>query len=107
MRNNKNQTISTQSEMSNLVGMWIITLHGGDNIHMIYYVNGKADKDHYIVQLVSPLTGEPNIAILITIKQLIGSQHIIIPNRETLDAFMLRPIDYLPSYLASAIYFES
>lgn len=79
--------IATQSEMSNLVGMWAILLEKQDKeLKAIIFINGKADRKHFICQIVSPLTGEPNVSVLMTINQL--KRWVIIPNKELIDSIV-------------------
>lgn len=67
MKNNK--TIVTASTMSNLVGMyaavWI-----EDSLKYQVYICGKANENLYIVQAINALTGEPNVAKLVSIDQM-------------------------------------
>ena len=69
--------IGTASEMSNLVGMYAFLVIE-DKIKAIVFVAGKADNRYFICQAVSPLTGEPNVAKLMTIDQL--KDWVILPN---------------------------
>jgi len=74
--------IATASEMSNLVGMWAFLVKN-DQIKVIVFVTGKADNKYFICQVVSPLTGEPNVAKLMTLDEL--REWVIIPTQSVAD----------------------
>jgi len=76
--NGKKQIIASASEMSNLVGMYAFMVFN-DKITMRVYIKGKASNEYFIVQRISPLTGEPNIATLMTLQQL--AEFKIAPNK--------------------------
>ncbi len=71
--------IGTASEMSNLVGMYAFMLED-NKIKARIYITGKADNRYFICQVISPLSGDLNIAKLMTLDQL--KDWIIIPNQE-------------------------
>ena len=71
--------IGTASEMSNLVGMYAFLIEE-DKIKARIFIIGKADNTYFICQVISPLTGEPNIAKLMTLEQL--KNWIIIPKQD-------------------------
>ena len=73
------KVIGTSSEMSNLVGMYAFLIEEG-KIKAKIFITGKADNTYFICQVISPLTGEPNIAKLMTLDQL--KNWVIIPNLE-------------------------
>lgn len=77
--NSKIKVVASASEMSNLVGMFAFLIKD-EKIQAKVYIVGKADNTHFIAQIISPLTGEPNIAKLMTIEQL--KEWIILPNAE-------------------------
>ncbi len=71
----------TQSTMSNLVGMWA-AIWKGDELQNKVYIYGKADEKHYIVQVLSALTGFPNIAKLVTVEQMKDQNWDFFPTKE-------------------------
>ena len=73
------KVIGTASEMSNLVGMYAFLIEE-DKIKARIFITGKADNTYFICQVISPLTGEPNIAKLMTLEQL--KNWIIITKRD-------------------------
>ena len=73
------KVIGTAPEMSNLVGMYAYLIEE-DKIKARIFITGKADNTYFICQVISPLTGEPNIAKLMTLEQL--KNWIIIPKQE-------------------------
>lgn len=75
------KVIATQSTMSNLVGMWAIVWGEDGKMKATVFIKGKADEKYFIVQAVAPLTGEPNVAKLITIEQMID--WTFLPDLET------------------------
>jgi hypothetical protein len=73
------KVIGTASEMSNLVGMYAFLIEE-DEIKATIFITGKADNTYFICQIISPLTGEPNIAKLMTLEQL--KNWVIIPKQD-------------------------
>ena len=73
------KVIGTASEMSNLVGMYAFLIEE-DKIKARIFITGKADNTYFICQVISPLTGEPNIAKLMTLEQL--KNWVIITKRD-------------------------
>ncbi len=73
------KVIGTASEMSNLVGMYAFLIEE-DKIKSRIFITGKADNAYFICQVISPLTGEPNIAKLLKLEQL--KDWIIIPKQD-------------------------
>ena len=73
------KVIKTASEMSNLVGMYAFLIED-DKIKARIFIIGKADNTYFICQVISPLTGELNIAKLMTLEQL--KNWIIIPKQD-------------------------
>ena len=74
------KAIPTQSQMSNLVGMFAFKLDSNRKITRKVYILGKADNEHFICQYISPLDGVPNIARLLTIAEL--KHWVIIPTMQ-------------------------
>ena len=68
--------IGTSSEMSNLVGMYAFLIQE-HKIEAKIHIIGKADNTYFICQVISSLTGKPNIAKLLTLDQL--KKWIIVP----------------------------
>ena len=66
-------------EMSNLVGMYAFLVED-DKIKARVFISGMADNNYFICQVISPLTGQLNIAKLMTIDQL--KDWIIIPTKD-------------------------
>ncbi len=73
------KVIGTASEMSNLVGMYAFLIEE-EKIKARIFITGKADNTYFICQVISPLTGEPNIAKLMTLDQL--KNWVIIPKQD-------------------------
>jgi hypothetical protein len=69
--------IGKAAKMSNLVGMYAFLVKE-DKIEAVVFVAGKEGDNHFICQLVDPLTFEPNVAKLMTIDQL--KDWVILPN---------------------------
>jgi hypothetical protein len=66
--------------MSNLVGMWAIIWDNEGKLKAKAFIQGKADEKYFIVQAINALTGEPNVAKLMTIEQMID--WTFLPNLE-------------------------
>ena len=81
----ENKIIATASEMSNLIGMYAFRVEEGF-VKRRYFIAGKANNEYFIVQAISAMTGEPNVAKLWTIKELL--ELYIIPTREIADEVM-------------------
>lgn len=75
--------ITPIGKMSNLVGMWALILDEKEKLKTMVYIQGKADDEIYIVQVVSPLDGSTNIAKLINISKMM--EWIFLPSREIAD----------------------
>jgi len=75
------KVIGTASEMSNLVGMYAFLIEE-DIIKATIFITGKADNTYFICQVISPATGEPTIARLMTLGQL--KDWVIIPKLDLL-----------------------
>lgn len=73
------KVIGTASEMSNLVGMFAFLVKE-NKIEARIFIAGKADNTYFICQVISPLTGEPNVAKLMTLEEL--KNWAIIPNQD-------------------------
>lgn len=71
----------TQSTMSNLVGMWA-AIWNGDELKNKVFICGKADEKYYIVQVLGALTGQPNIAKLVTVEQMKEENWDFFPTKE-------------------------
>lgn len=56
-------------ENTNLVGMYAFLIKDKTLLSRVY-VLGKADDTHYICQFISPLTGEYNIANILSVEEL-------------------------------------
>jgi hypothetical protein len=63
------KVIATASEMSNLVGMYGFLVVEKKIVERVF-IKGKASNEYFISQQISPLTGEPNVAHLATLKEL-------------------------------------
>ena len=74
--------VATASEMSNLVGMWAFLIGDDKKIKFQAFINGKASNEYFIVQAIGAMDGVPNIAKLMTLKEL--SDWVIIP-ADTID----------------------
>lgn len=68
--NNRKTTI-TQSTMTNLVGMRALIWDNEGSLKAKAFICGKADEKYYIVQAIDTFTGNPNVAKLMTIEQMI------------------------------------
>lgn len=73
------KVITTQSEMSNLVGMYAFEIKE-QSISRIFYITGKADVTHFILRAVSPLSGDMNYCTLYTIQEM--SNMVFYPDAE-------------------------
>lgn len=71
--------------MSNLVGMWAFIWSDEEQtkLHQTVFIYGKADENHYIVQAINTLTGEPNVAKLKTIEDM--KDWTFVPTAELVD----------------------
>ena len=76
------KVIGTSSEMSNLVGMFAVFVKN-EKIDTWIFISGKADNAFFICQVISPLTGVPNVAKLLTLVEL--RDWTIIPTKELAD----------------------
>jgi hypothetical protein len=65
-----------------LVGMYAFLIEEGE-IKAKAFITGRASEEYYIVQAISPLDGAPNVARLMTCRQL--AHWYIIPTRELVD----------------------
>ena len=74
--------VGTASEMSNLVGMWAFKIKER-KIASKVFITGKADNKYFIVQAISPWTGCPNVAKLMSLEEL--REWAIIPTKEIAD----------------------
>jgi hypothetical protein len=70
---------STASEMSNLVGMYAFLIKE-EKIRARVFIRGKANNTYFICQVISAMTGEPNIAKLMTAQELV--EWVIIPTQD-------------------------
>jgi hypothetical protein len=55
------KNINANGTMSNLVGLWAVIRDEQGKIRHRVFIYGKADENHFLVQAVSALTGEPNV----------------------------------------------
>lgn len=78
----RTKIIVGNSEMSNLVGMFAFFIKE-EKVKARIFIIGKADNSHFICQFISPFTGEPNVAKLLTIDEL--KDWVIIPSQELAD----------------------
>ena len=51
--------------------MWALVWDNEDKLKAKVFIQGKADEKYFIVQAINSLTGEPNVAKLMTIEQMI------------------------------------
>lgn len=72
-------------EKYNLIGMYAIVFLEEQYKGKTYtvFITGQATDDTFIVQVVSPLTGQPNVARLVNIKDM--KDWLILPTREIAD----------------------
>ena len=64
------KVIAPTGKMSNLVGLFALLWSGNDLIKTLF-VKGKVDDEHYLIQFVSPVTGEPNVCRIVHIKNML------------------------------------
>lgn len=74
--------ITTQSEMSNLVGMYAFEIKD-QSLSRIFYVTGKADATHFILRAISPLSGDMNYCTLYTIQEM--NNMVFYPDEKDID----------------------
>ena len=55
------KNINANGTMSNLVGLWAIIRNEQGKIKYRVFIYGKADAEHFLVQAISALSGEPNV----------------------------------------------
>lgn len=79
---NTKQLVVT-GKMSNLVGMWAHIWQNDEVLFRRVFIQGKADDNYYIVQFLNVLTGEPNVARIVNISQMVDWQ--ILPSKEVAD----------------------
>jgi len=72
--------MNTASEMSNLVGMYAISLSEDGYVKHKLYIMGKANNNYFICQFLSAIDGEPNVAKLMTVEDLL--EYYILPTIE-------------------------
>ena len=73
------KVIGTASEMSNLVGMYAFLIED-HKIKAKVFITGKAYNTFFICQAFSAITGEANVAKLLTLEQL--KDWVIIPTKD-------------------------
>jgi hypothetical protein len=73
------KVIGTQSEMSNLVGMYAFLLKD-EKIEARIHILGKANNENFICQIISPFNGHGNICKLMSVEAL--KEWTIIPTFE-------------------------
>ena len=69
MRTTKN--INANGTMSNLVGLWAVIRNEEGKIKNTVFIYGKADDEHFLVQAVSALSGEPNVIRIVHLRDMI------------------------------------
>lgn len=65
------KNINANGTMSNLVGLWAVIRNEEGNIKNTVFIYGKADDDHFLVQAVSALSGEPNVIRIVHLRDMI------------------------------------
>jgi len=101
MCNKEKNIVATASEMSNLVGMYAFKLTEDRKIESQFFIKGKASNKYFIVQSISALDGAPNVAKLITLKQLVLC--VIVPTKQLADEIL---DDYYKNHVWRYIPFE-
>lgn len=69
MKTTKN--INANGTMSNLVGLWATIRNEEGKIKNSVFVYGKADDDHFLVQAISALSGEPNVIRIVNLREML------------------------------------
>ncbi|MBC3788659.1 hypothetical protein [Spirosoma utsteinense] len=70
---------------TSLVDMWA-NIWQGDTLFRQVFIMGKADDNYYIVQFLNVLTGEPNVARVMHISQMLDWQFL--PTKEIAEEVM-------------------
>ena len=73
------KAITPTGKMSNLVNMWAFVWEG-DVLKKQYFVLGKADDQHYIIQAINSMTGETNVCKIVELKDMMD--WIFYPTKE-------------------------
>lgn len=55
-----------------LVGLWARARGHSGKVKYWVFIYGQVDSEHYLVQAVAPLTGEPNVIRIVPLKQMLG-----------------------------------
>jgi len=56
--------------MSNLVGLWSVIRNKDGKIKNAVFIYGKADDEHFLVQAISALSGEPNVIRIVHLRDM-------------------------------------
>ena len=65
------KNINANGTMSNLVGLWAVIRNEEGKIKNTVFIYGKADDEHFLVQAVSALSGEPNVIRIVHLRDMI------------------------------------
>jgi hypothetical protein len=65
------KNINANGTMSNLVGLWAVIRNDEGKIKNTVFIYGKADDEHFLVQAVSALSGEPNVIRIVHLRDMI------------------------------------
>ena len=65
------KNINANGTMSNLVGLWAVILNEEGKIKNTVFIYGKVDDEHFLVQALSALSGEPNVIRIVHLRDMI------------------------------------
>lgn len=63
--------INANGTMSNLVGLWALIRNEEGKIKYRVFIYGKADHEHFLVQGVCALTGQPNVIRIVRLDDML------------------------------------
>lgn len=66
------KNLNINGSISNLVGLWALIRNEQGKIKYRAFVIGKADCDHFLIQGISALTGEPNVIKIVHLLDMIA-----------------------------------
>lgn len=66
------KNINANGTMSNLVGLWAVIPCKEGKIKYAVFIYGKADDEHFLVQAISMLSGEPNAIRIVHLRDMLG-----------------------------------
>lgn len=69
MKTQKN--INTDLSINDLVGLWALIRNEHGKIKYRVFIYGKADHDHFLVQGVCALTGQPNVIRIVRLDDML------------------------------------